>query len=157
MMNRTNTRLLVLILAVGLTGCGDGSSPSPTAPSPATPQSVTRADYPNNGDYGLVGVTLFGVVFESTPVGPTPIADARVYCDACGAVGHTEVRTDANGYYSFNGDLASGGGIWLATLTTPVSFNKEGYGDPAGMQSAAGLRDVPINGDTRFDVELVRR
>jgi hypothetical protein len=50
---------------------------------------------------------------------------------------------------------------------TDVAREKAGYDDPAGQQPAmfhflpvtpeSGWRDVKINGDTRLDIELVRR
>jgi hypothetical protein len=164
MTNRTQIAGFLLVLAGGLAGC-NGDVPSPTAPSPPIQRTVIPpgSSYGGNGDYVRVGVTLFGVVFETTAAGRVPIADAEVYCDACGESGHTALRTDANGYYSFNGDLASGGGIWMATPSTTLFFGKEGYDDPPGLSPTPGLpagrgwRSVPINGDTRFDVQLIRK
>ena len=61
----------------------------------------------------IAGVALFGVVTKMTPAGPSPIAGMMVYCDQCGEFGHTTQFTDANGKYSFGGDVAAGGGVWL--------------------------------------------
>ncbi len=158
---RTPLLTCLLILAAGLAACNDAGM-SPTAPSPPTQPNV-RPPASSGGDSLRAGVTLFGVVFETTPAGQVPIADVHVYCDACGEFGHTSLRTDANGYYSFSGDLSSGGGIWLATLSIPISVVKEGYEDPPGLPPSPGLpvgagwRNVTVNGDTRFDVQLVRR
>ena len=68
---------------------------------------------------------------------------------------HTWATADANGFYSFSGDLANGGGVWLsAGLRTPVSVQANGYQDPPWLGSE---RYVLINGDTRFDMQLIRR
>ncbi len=157
MTNRTLTGVFFLMLTTGLTGCDDARRPtSPTAPSvvaqPAVPTTAAQAK--------LIGVTLFGVVSETTPTGRVPIADVSIYCDACGVDGHTMLQTDGNGFYSFNGDLGSGGGIWLMGDTTLLLLGKPGYYDPVGQPGGAGIdsqRLVTIKGDTRFDIELVRR
>ena len=169
MTTRTRVGVVLLALAQGLSGCGgSGSSPTPLAPSPVSQQGVPPQATPlpgffYGGGYTLKGVTLFGVVSEATPTGQAPIADVSVYCDACGAFGHTWTKTDANGYYSFSGDLDSGGGVWLSGTPTPLKVEKEGYQDPPGLPSSArlpsgpGWREVLINGDTRLDIQLVRR
>jgi len=83
-----------------------------------------------------------------------PIAGARVYCELCGEGTHTFATADANGFYRFSGDLADGGGVWLSPgIRTPVLVLADGYADPPGL---AG-RYVLINGDTRFDMQMVRR
>jgi hypothetical protein len=154
-----------LVLAAGLSGCGHGNPAAPTAagqratPPPAAPPPGS----PYAADGTLTGVTLFGVVFETTPAGPAPISGVTVYCDACGELGHTWMRTDGNGYYSFPGSLETGGGIWLSRDTTALWVVREGYQDPPGLvrlsplPSGPGWRNVRIAGDTRFDVELVRQ
>lgn len=159
------TMALTLTLTAGLAGCGGGNPAAPTtagqrtAPPPAAPP----AGSPYAVDATLTGVTLFGVVFETTPAGPAPISGVTVYCDACGEHGHTWMRTDANGYYSFSGSLESGGGIWLSRDVTPLWVVREGYQDPPGLgrvprlPSGPGWRAVTITGDTRFDIELVRQ
>jgi hypothetical protein len=148
--------IVLLVLAHGLSGCGgSGSSATPVAPSPP-PQA---APTPPSSDswlagYTLTGVSLSGVVYESTPAGWAPIAGALVYCELCGEITHTWATADANGFYSFSGDLANGGGVWLSPGTrTPVSVSADGYQNPPGL----GERYVLINGDTRFDMQMVRR
>jgi len=74
-----------------------------------------------------------------------------VYCDSCGdPLGHTFADTDAYGFYSFS---------WTANGQTPLIVQKEGYrltGDlPAGPVN--GWIVAVVNGDTRFDIELVGR
>jgi hypothetical protein len=159
MTNRRLTTIVLLLFAGELAiGCS-GSSSAPTAPS-TTPQAPLR--YPNAT---LTGVTLFGVVADVTPTGQRPIEGVAVYCDSCGAFGHALVNTDVNGYYSFSGDLARGGGVWVrARVPNLLIVSKAGYQDPpelpalsALVEDSAGAREVMINGDTRFDIQLVRR
>jgi hypothetical protein len=102
--------------------------------------------------------TLSGVVFETTTTGRSPIEGVRVYCELCGAETHTDAYTDANGFYSFTG-------VWNAgVFPTSIWSVKEGYRDPEGLArptppnaSGPGWREVMVNGDTRYDIELVRR
>ena len=79
-----------------------------------------------------------------------------MYCDACGHEGHTWLTTDGDGAYRFSGDLEAGGGIWLAGPTTQIMVAKDGYGNPSSFPGG-GWRSVTIDGDTRYDIELVRK
>ena len=168
MTDRVLAGVVLLVFAQGLAGCGGSvSSMTPLAPTPVPTQAVPPAPSPSGWVYGpgyvRTGVTLFGEVFEATPMGRAPIAGAEIYCDACGEFGHTFLKTDANGFYQFSGDFSSGGGVWLNGAATPLNVGKEGYRDPDGLPalvsrflSGQGWREVRINGDTRFDIELVR-
>ena len=100
----------------------------------------------------LSAYTLSGVVFEVTATGQTPIEGVAVYCELCGEETHSWSITDSSGFYSFTG-------VWTTPGSpTPVWFSKEGYADPLGVTlSTATATQVLVNGDTRFDVELVRR
>jgi len=156
------------LLVLGLAGCND-SVPIATAPSPPPPLPVTAVPpatptpvFPPR--FVLTAVVLSGVVTEVTPRGTVPIADVYVYCEPCGQETHTFALTDANGVYRFPGDPAMGGGVWLAPGTvTQIRVTKDGYQDPPGLPALTGpirepgWRDVWIDGDTRFDVQLVRR
>jgi hypothetical protein len=139
-MNRTIGELLIVLSVAGLVGCDGQNVTAPTPRQPELPQAGGRPT--------LTGVTLFGVVTESTANGQTPVSDVSIYCDACGEDGHSWVRTDGNGYYSFSGDLDAGGGIWLSAGATVLLLDKEGY------QSVRA--EVPIMQDTRFDIQLAR-
>jgi hypothetical protein len=166
MSNRTHRGWFLLLFVVGLVGCNGADSP--TAPTTVAEHTVTPpAGSPPGWSYGsgytLKAVALFGVVSESTPAGTMPIPDVTVYCDQCGAFGHSWASTDANGYYQFDGGLESGGGIWLAGNAVSLIFRKDGYRDPVGLTAAfpgvpalppGGLRHVTISGDTRFDTQL---
>lgn len=153
----------VLMLALGLGGCGGADSPArPLTPSPLPPRAVDPVPAP--GGLTLRGVSLSGVVYELTPTGRTPIAKAYVYCEPCSEQTHMFVLADDNGFYHFSGDLASGGGVWVTPgIPTDIavggSYNKD-YEDPPGLprsRRGPGWREVLIDGDTRFDIELVRR
>jgi hypothetical protein len=157
----------LLSLAVGSTGCGGTDFPAtPLAPSSAPPQAAVNAPRPGpwpSADYTLRGVSLSGVVYELTPTGRMPIAGAVVYCELCGEETHTFATANDDGFYHFSGDLERGGGVWLAPgVSTPIavgSYNKD-YDDPPGLPASRqgpGWRDVMIDGDTTFDIELVRR
>ena len=156
----------VVVLALGVTGCGGGDFvATPLAPSTLPPQSVAPVPSPGSFLTGhtLSGVSLSGVVYELTPTGRSPIAGAIVYCEPCGAETHTFATADDNGFYHFSGDVATGGGVWVAPgVPTPlaVGYYNEDYEDPPGIPTTArgpGWRHVLMDGDTRFDIELVRR
>ena len=169
MTSRARPGILVLLLALGLGGCGAGSSSMPTVPSqvaeptvaipPPSPQPPSGFFYARG--YALVDASLSGFVSEVTPTGLVPVPGVSVYCDACGEVGHSARTTDASGFYSFSGDIARGGGVWLsASFITPLIVTKEGYRDPPGLPPgpvSQGWREVTVRGDTQFDIELVRR
>ena len=83
--------------------------------------------------------TLTGFVSESTPAGRVPVVGAVVY-RRYPAGGHTTL-TDQNGFYELRGLVAG---------TDGVMAYMDGY--------AWEWRDVTLDfdGDTRFDIELVR-
>jgi hypothetical protein len=151
---------VALVLALGLSGCGGSNVPTtPLAPSPQPPQ----ANVSGPPGYTLTGVSLSGVVYESTATGRAPIARAVVYCEPCGEQTHTFAYADDNGFYHFSGDLGIGGGVWVRPgEPTPlaVGYYNLDYQDPPGLppsRNGSGWREVLIDGDTRFDIELVRR
>jgi hypothetical protein len=167
MRKRTLVGIALLVLAQGLSGCGGTDDAfTPVAPSPVPSQAARPTVRPGSWTdrYTLTAVSLSGVVYELTPTGRVPIAGARVYCELCGTETHTFASADANGFYIFPGDLASGGGVWLSTALTPIFVENSGYRDPIGLPPFSGVcppgfscREVLIDGDTRFDIELVRR
>ena len=103
-------------------------------------------------DISLPTYTLSGVVFERTPTGTAPIEGVAVYCDGCGSpVGHTYAYTDAQGFYSLS---------YTYSGTNPIMVMKAGYGDQPGQAGGPNQwvwRYPMVNGDTKFDIELVKR
>jgi len=148
---RSNTWGLVLALAMGVAGCDDANSPAPTAPSAVQPSTPTPTPIRTSFPPGVLSdYTLSGVVLEVTVTGQTPIEGVAVYCELCGEETHSWSVTDSSGIYSFTG-------VWTTPGSpTPVSFSKKGYTDPLA-DTSSGNRQIMINGDTRLDVELVRR
>jgi len=96
-----------------------------------------------------VTYTLSGVAFEVTSAGQTPLEGVEVYCDGCGSPdGHTFAYTDKDGFYSFS---------WALNGATPLLVRKAGYDVLHGDGSFPGRVTATVNGDTRFDLQLVRR
>lgn len=156
---RSSTRFLSLVLAMALTGCGSASSSSPIAPSAIQTPPVPR---PNGSGEYIIDVTLSGVVYEMTPAGRVPIQGVSFYSSETAAG-----VTDINGAFKVKP-------VWVCPCewapsveanVTAIAFSKTGYEDPAGLPKSRfvftggsdGFREVKIEGDTRLDVELVRK
>lgn len=84
--------------------------------------------------------TLSGVVTEVTETGQGPVENAGVWRVNEEETGWQEGTTNKDGFYEIHG---------LYDGSKEVSVMKEGYNTVS--------RVVPINGDTRFDIQLVRR
>ena len=84
--------------------------------------------------------TLAGVITEVTANGLTPVENAEVSRINEENTGWQLATTDKNGFYQLGGQYAGGGA---------VSVFKDGY-EPVKS-------NVTIDGDTRFDRQLVRR
>ncbi len=82
--------------------------------------------------------TLSGVITEMTPTGPVPVEGVDVY--RLYRSGHQIGTTDRDGFYRIQG---------LYPGTEPISAIKQGY--------ETHTRTVALNGDTRLDIQLVRR
>jgi len=152
------SRVLLLMLAAGLSGCNGASPTSPTLPQPI-PIPTPAPPTPGGPGYAVADVTLSGVVFEMTPTGRAPIGNVRVFLSD-----DLDILTDANGLFSFTPVWVCPCTYppWLAADHTIISVTKDGYTDPPGQPELPaykgnGWRDVPINGDTRIDIELVKR
>ena len=157
--------VLVLVHSIA-SGCRGTATPVLFSPSPVPPTQAVAPPRPSgySAGYTLSAVGLSGVVFEVTASGRSPLEGVTVYCDACGDFGHSWTTTDGTGEYRFSRDIETGGGVWLSNALTPINARKPGYGDPAGLPpltmtttDPTGWRDVRIVGDTRLDIELVRR
>ena len=85
--------------------------------------------------------TLSGFVFERAQGVEVPIERAWVYCERCGEETHAGMWTDKQGFYSFQG-------VWGYAF--PISVSKDDSHNRV-------WRDVILNGNTRFDVQLERK
>jgi len=111
---------------------------------------------------------LSGVVSEMTAIGLIPIEGVLVeeysceevsplppfFSSTCPVVIYQVTTTDKQGRYSFSG-LYSGKG-------NTIGVSKEGFEDPFGISNGpegpgANNQAVTIDGNTRFDIQLVRR
>jgi hypothetical protein len=155
MRHRTPIGSLLVVLALGFAACGsDIVSPTAASPFPQVPVVPINT----RPAYTFHDVTLSGIVFEMTAAGPRPIEGALLYCDACNFETHSWTTSDGNGFYQFNG-------VWQAEpVPMPLSIRKEGYDDPPGRPAntppnpnGLGWREVTVHGNTRFDIELVRK
>jgi hypothetical protein len=135
-------KLAVSSLAIVLSAC-EGTTTIPTSPTPTVTDTMV-------GPVSTATYTLSGVVFEFNATGLAPIEGVEVYCDSCGSPdGHTFVYTDANGFYRLE---------WAANGVHPLFVTKDGYRHPNGAPlDDYGRIRATVNGDTRFDIELVRR
>lgn len=171
MANRTHTGFLLVVIVAGLASC-EGASPSPTAPSTAPQQQPPGPARGTPDTYLVADVVLSGVVYEMTPMGRVPIEGVRVQSDNFHIFPSPDVVTDSNGFFSFRRVWVCpcSWAPWVDAGITAIYVEKDGYDVPAGQSASIfgrrlnpdvrpdlRLRDVPINGDTRFDVQLVRR
>jgi len=85
--------------------------------------------------------TLSGVVTEATARGLVPIENAEVWRLDEEQSGWDHNTTDKTGFYQLRG---------LSDGSRQATFSKEGY-------EKIDKGDVPVHGDTRFDVQLLRR
>lgn len=85
--------------------------------------------------------TLSGVISEATATGLVPIENAEVWRLDEELSGWDHNVTDRNGFYQLHG---------LSDGSRQATFIKDGY-------QKLDLGDVPVHGDTRFDVQLLRR
>jgi hypothetical protein len=104
-------------------------------------------------------VTLSGVVYEVTPTGRVPIEGVGVFLSD-----EQDIGTDKNGLFTFRPVWVSPckHHRWVAADNTIIWVGKDGYDDTPGRPALPGLngprwRVVAIYGDTRLEVQLVRR
>lgn len=84
--------------------------------------------------------TLSGYVTEATPTGLVPIENAEVDRLNEEQGGWDSATTDKNGFYQLHG---------LSDGSRQAAIAKQGY--------LTIQQNIPVSGDTRFDVQLVRR
>jgi len=172
MTNRTHSGFLALVFVAGLAGCESASPTSPTAPSRPQPQQTPRPTGSGPDTYNVADVILSGVVYEVTPIGRVPIEGVHVLSDYFHVFPAPHVVTDSHGFFSFRPVWVCpcSWAPWVDAGITSIWVDKDGYEIPAGQPASIfgrrldpdvlpdyRLRDVTINGDTRFDIELVRR
>jgi hypothetical protein len=159
LITRSRTWMACLLMVPGLAGCS-GSTEAPSAPAPSPP--VASQPPAGTGGSVLADATLSGIVYEVTAGSPRQrvgIEGVSVYCEQCGESTHNYAYTDSKGHYVFPK------GVWtVGSFPIRVWVSKDGYQDPPGLPkptlpnpSGPGWREVLIDGDTQFDMELVRR
>lgn len=137
-----------LVVPVTSTGVRISKTGYLTTTRPVSVAGDTRLDFEmaRNGPY-----TLAGTVFETTADGRVPVEGVSVYCDSCGSPeGHTFADTDDEGFYSFG---------WAQSGEVALIVRKTGFAlrSPVRNSPLDGWIVAIVNGDTRFDIELVRR
>ena len=85
--------------------------------------------------------TLSGFVSEATRAGLVPIEKAEVWRVDEEQTGWDHTTTDKNGFYQLHG---------LSDGSRAANISKEGY-------QTIDQGNVPVHGDTRFDIQLLRR
>jgi hypothetical protein len=103
---------------------------------------------------------LSGVVFEVTPTGRTPLEGVTVYLLTCGAwncpiavTADFSVQTDQDGRYQIAGVYSGNlNFLWVRNETYDLVNPMAPGTCPDGCD-----RVVTVSGDTRLDIDLVRR
>jgi hypothetical protein len=146
----------VVVFALAFAGCGGSESPV-TLLRPSPQPSASPAPTPPTP---IGNSVLSGVVFEVTSAGRIPLEGVTVYLLTCGAwncpsaaTASYSVQTDRDGGYRiagvYPGDLNF---LWVRNevydLVNPMA---------AGTCPDACDRVVEVSGDTRLDIDLVRR
>lgn len=138
-----------LSLVVLLAGCDSDRTRTPLSPTPTPVAPAPPAP-------AIQGGTLSGVVFELTAAGRVPIAGVDVYCDACGPQGHTGAMTGSDGEYVLPGAQPGANLLLVARQGYALARADWTNPNPTPLGWLGGMY-APVNGDTRFDIELVRR
>jgi hypothetical protein len=144
-MYSTSRLVAAVVVTLTVAACGDGNGPIPSATAP-TPAPAARSTF-----------ALFGVVSEVTANGNIPVEGVYLQvmqCDpreryACGYGPILNVTTNAKGAYIVDGVYPGPATVWV---------EKTGFQLPEGVKvDGEGAQTVTVNGDTRLDVQLVRR
>jgi hypothetical protein len=130
-------------MTLTVTACGDGNGTIATATAP-TPTPAPRSTF-----------ALFGVVSEVTANGIVPLEGVLMAVASCepnthgGCAFDMRVTTNAQGAYIVEGVYPGPAGVWV---------EKTGFQLPEGVRvDGEGVQSVMVKGDTRFDIQLVRR
>jgi hypothetical protein len=148
MYSSTSRLVAAVVMTLTVAACGDrnGTFPSATAPTPTPAPRSTFA--------------LFGVVSEVTANGIVPVEGVLIDVSSCeasryGGCGNPfkpfdmRVTTNVQGTYIVEGVYRGPVGVWV---------DKTGFQLPEGVKvDGEGAQSVMVQGDTRFDIRLVRR
>jgi hypothetical protein len=138
---RTVAAICSVVLVLAISACSVDDPPSPVIPTSPAPPSPSP---PITGNY-----VVSGVISETTPNGPKPLAGATVEVSLCYRSNPNAletVQTDAAGAYRVSGVCSGTGYIWAY---------KPGYTTKVIQPCDGGCFQLVISADTRFDVELV--
>jgi len=140
--------IAAFLAAATFVGGGCESAATPTSPSVIAPaQTFTPVPVVPTRTY-----ILSGLVFEMTASGRRAVEGVELYCDSCGSpVGHTFTASDARGRYQFE---------WSMDGRHPLQLWSDGYAlaNPTGSYGGrVEYVTATVNGDTQFDIEVVRR
>lgn len=143
MYSSTSRLVAAVVMTLTVTACGDGNGAIPTATAP-TPTPAPGSTF-----------ALFGVVSELTANGIVPVEGVTMYvasCDASargGCAFDKRVTTNTQGAYIVERVYPGSAGVWV---------EKTGFQLPEGVKvDGEGVQTVMVKGDTRFDIQLVRR
>lgn len=147
------------VAAVGLTifmlGC---DNPVSTPLSPAAITAPTAGPVPTPPGSVNASSVLYGVVVEITSTGRTPVEGVTVYLETCSLsncpdIKSHEVITDKDGGYRIAGVYdGSLNFLWARNAVYEMAAPMAPGTCPDGCD-----RVVTVNGETRLDIELVRR
>lgn len=92
-------------------------------------------------------------IADGSDHGRSPIGSPPFFPGTCPVNIYQTTTTDKRGFYSFSG-------LYLGTKNV-IGVSKVGFEDPSGSsespEATEGGQAVTIDGDTRFDIQLVRR
>ncbi len=132
MYSYTSRLIAAVVMTLTVAACGDGNGTIPTATAPTQMPAPAPTQTPAPGST----FALFGVVSEMTANGIVPVEGVQVEeYDR-----HQFATTNANGFYRI---------LEVSAGRIGIGFEKEGY------QSSRAT--VTVNGDTRFDIQAIRR
>jgi len=134
------------IMAVTIAACSDGTATLQTVVGPTPIPAEAPGPRPI--------FALSGIVSEMTANGVAPVEGVTIAVASCvvplrECAFDKRVTTDAQGSYIVDGMYPGPAGVWL---------DGTGFRLPDGvMVDGEGVLTVMIVGDTRFDIQLVRR
>ena len=146
MYSYTSRLAAAVVMTLTFAACGDGNGTIPTVTAP-TPTPAPRSTF-----------AVFGVVSEVTANGIVPVEGGAMQVMSC----DPSVRHGCGGNGSILGVTTNGKGDYVVDGVYPgaavVWVEKPGFQLPVGVKvDGEGAQTVTVNGDTRLDVQLVRR